>query len=374
MKSPWGIRTLRGVRGAAAELDATIAAERDKPNEARPVVHRHRGGILREPVPARPMATDASTRWLRRDRPRTGKCVRARDLRRHVLRHSRASLIASGTRSCSRPSSSALLGHHSVTFTLRSTVPILQGDAEPDEVPDRVGCRPNLWAIRQRLIRADGALQADDRGETRSIQAGLSARRRSIPREGAFDVGAGSYCASPPFPHPLHQVGDEHHHLGSSSMTWKATGATKSRTLLGESGDRRSHIKTNRDPVTIDEHLSQSDPPGPLASIRSHRTRAIVVRQSPAVFGDSSGVRGAPSFWPVASERRVQQVAWQQGGGERARREQRVELLRRSSSSCGRRARPRPGSVRTIRGPAPRSRCGRRVRRGSARASGRSGR
>lgn len=55
------------------------------------------------------------------------------------------------------------------------------------------------WAIHQRLIRADGVIQADDRGETRSIQAGLSARRRSIPGEGAFDVGAGSYCASPPF-------------------------------------------------------------------------------------------------------------------------------------------------------------------------------
>jgi len=39
-------------------------------------------------------------------------------------------------------------------------------------------------------------------------------------------------------------------------MTWKATGATKLPNLVfGESGDRRSHVKANRDPVSIDERL-----------------------------------------------------------------------------------------------------------------------
>lgn len=53
-------------------------------------------------------------------------------------------------------------------------------------------------------------------------------------------------------------------------MTWKPTGATKLPNLVfGESGDRRSIIKANRDPVSIDERFHDRVHTRPLPSLRS---------------------------------------------------------------------------------------------------------
>ena len=133
-KSPWGIRTLRVSEALAAELDAIIAAEPGKPNEHGLLFTDTRGGILREPNFLR-------DRWrpmLRRagfvEKGANGK-VRARTgLTPHVLRHSRASLIASRHSELFAPKLQRFLGHHSVTFTLEKYGShFSKGMLEPDE-------------------------------------------------------------------------------------------------------------------------------------------------------------------------------------------------------------------------------------------------
>jgi len=133
-KSPWGIRTLRVSEALAGEFDAIIAAERDKPNEHGLLFTDTRGGILREPNFLR-------DRWrpmLRRagfvEKAANGK-VRARTgLTPHVLRHSRASLIASRHSELFAPKLQRFLGHHSVTFTLEKYGShFSKGMLEPDE-------------------------------------------------------------------------------------------------------------------------------------------------------------------------------------------------------------------------------------------------
>jgi hypothetical protein len=60
-------------------------------------------------------------------------------------------------------------------------------------------------------------------------------------------------------------------------MTGKATGATKLPNLVfGESGDRRSHIKANRDPVSVDERFHNR------IHTRPYRRRAVI--ELPAVL------------------------------------------------------------------------------------------
>ena len=94
-KSPWGIRTLRVSDGARRRARCDCRVRRGQAEPARVVVHRHPGGHpQRAELSARPMATDASTRRVRRAGHE--RQVRARTgLTPHVLRHSRASLIAS---------------------------------------------------------------------------------------------------------------------------------------------------------------------------------------------------------------------------------------------------------------------------------------
>jgi integrase len=117
-KSPWGIRTLRVSESLAAELDAIIATQLDKPNEHGLLFTDTRGGILREPNFLR-------DRWrpmLRRagfvEKGANGKVCARGGLTPHVLRHSRASLIASRHSELFAPKLQRFLGHHSVTFTL----------------------------------------------------------------------------------------------------------------------------------------------------------------------------------------------------------------------------------------------------------------
>jgi integrase len=118
--SPWGIRTLRVSEALAAELDAIIATQRDKPNEHGLLFTDTRGGILREPNFLR-------DRWrpmLRRagfvEKGAKGKMRARKGLTPHVLRHSRASLIASRHSELFAPKLQRFLGHHSVTFTLET--------------------------------------------------------------------------------------------------------------------------------------------------------------------------------------------------------------------------------------------------------------
>jgi integrase len=117
-KTPWGIRTLRVSEALAAELDAIVAGQGDKPNPHGLFFTDARGGILREPNFLRdrwrPLVRRAGFVVIDaggRERPRKG-------LTPHVARHSRASLIASRHSELFAPKLQRFLGHHSVTFTL----------------------------------------------------------------------------------------------------------------------------------------------------------------------------------------------------------------------------------------------------------------
>jgi integrase len=133
-KSPWGIRTLRVSSSLAAELDAIISAQGEKPNEHGLFFTDANGGILREPNFLR-------DRWrpmLRRaglvEEYRGGGSRPRKGLTPHVLRHSRASLIASRHSELFAPKLQRFLGHHSVTFTLEKYGShFSKGMLEPDE-------------------------------------------------------------------------------------------------------------------------------------------------------------------------------------------------------------------------------------------------
>jgi integrase len=133
-KTPWGIRTLRVSEALAAELDAIVAGQGDKPNPCGLFFTDARGGILREPnflrdrwrpllLRAGFVVIDANGR----KRPRKG-------LTPHVARHSRASLIASRHSELFAPKLQRFLGHHSVTFTLAKYAShFSHGMLEPEE-------------------------------------------------------------------------------------------------------------------------------------------------------------------------------------------------------------------------------------------------
>ena len=133
-KSPWGIRTLRVSTALAAELDAIMAAHGEKPNKHGLFFTDANGGILREPNFLR-------DRWrpmLRRagfvDTDGNGRSRSRKGLTPHVLRHSRASLIASQHSELFAPKLQRFLGHHSVTFTLEKYGShFSKGMLEPDE-------------------------------------------------------------------------------------------------------------------------------------------------------------------------------------------------------------------------------------------------
>lgn len=133
-KSPWGIRTLRVSEALAGEFDAIIATEGNKPNEHGLLFTDTRGGILREPNflrdQWRPMLRRAG--FVEKDANRK---ARARNgLTPHVLRHSRASLIASRHSELFAPKLQRFLGHHSVTFTLEKYGShFSKGMLEPEE-------------------------------------------------------------------------------------------------------------------------------------------------------------------------------------------------------------------------------------------------
>jgi integrase len=133
-KSPWGIRTLRVSTALASELDAIVASYGNERNPFGLFFTDTRAGILREPNFLRdrwrPMLRRAG--FVEQDkkgkvRPRTG-------LTPHVLRHSRASLIASHHSELFAPKLQRFLGHHSVTFTLEKYGShFSKGMLEPDE-------------------------------------------------------------------------------------------------------------------------------------------------------------------------------------------------------------------------------------------------
>jgi integrase len=133
-KSPWGIRTLRVSAALATELDEIIESQGEKPNEHGLFFTDANGGILREPNFLR-------DRWrpmLRRagfvDDDRNGQLRPRNGLTPHVLRHSRASLIASRHSELFAPKLQRFLGHHSVTFTLdKYGSHFSKGMLEPDE-------------------------------------------------------------------------------------------------------------------------------------------------------------------------------------------------------------------------------------------------
>jgi len=133
-KSPWGIRTLRVSEALAGEFDAIIATDGDKPNEHRLLFTDTRGGILREPNFLR----DQWRPMLRRagfvETDAIGRVRARKGLTPHVLRHSRASLIASRHSELFAPKLQRFLGHHSVTFTLEKYGShFSKGMLEPDE-------------------------------------------------------------------------------------------------------------------------------------------------------------------------------------------------------------------------------------------------
>ena len=67
-KSPWGIRTLRVSEALCCRVRCDHRRRAGQAERARAVVHRHPwGDPQRAELPARPMATDASTRRLRRE-------------------------------------------------------------------------------------------------------------------------------------------------------------------------------------------------------------------------------------------------------------------------------------------------------------------
>jgi integrase len=116
--TPWGVRTLRVSCDLAAEFDAIIARQGERPNPHGLFFTDARRGILREPNflrdRGRPLLRRAGFEEPTADggrRPRKG-------LTPHVARHSRASLIAARHSEVFAPKLQRFLGHHSVTFTL----------------------------------------------------------------------------------------------------------------------------------------------------------------------------------------------------------------------------------------------------------------
>lgn len=98
-------------------------------------------------------------------------------------------------------------------------------------------------------------------------------------------------------------------------MTWKATGASQLPNLVfGESGDRRSHIKANREPVSIDERFHNRIHPDLYRRFAAIELVRSACGNPLAGFSGSSGVRGAPSFWAS----RFCSVAWSSWRGSRA--------------------------------------------------------
>jgi hypothetical protein len=141
----------------AAELDAIIAAQGEKPNEHGLFFTDANGGILRFREPNFPC-----DRWrpmLPRgglvDMDVNGRSRSWNGLTPHVLRHSRASLIASQHSELFAPTLQRFLGHDSVTFTLEKYgFHFSKGMLEPDGV--RVG--RSYWTA---TARAEHSRPAD---------------------------------------------------------------------------------------------------------------------------------------------------------------------------------------------------------------------